>query len=93
MHEHDGLGLDPQLFMLRKYVKAMYPVVEVIEMSGRIRLRVRREPERKTTLGFIVTGTETQFVVTFRNRAVIRKHRYVSQFVSVECGHAQATTA
>ncbi len=93
MHEHDRFGFDPQLLVLRQDVKVMYPVVEVVEVRGGIRRRISREPERKTTLRLVMTGTETQFVVTFRDRAVVRKHRYVSQFVSVECGHAQATTA
>ena len=88
VRQDNGLRFDLQVVVLGKNVELMNPIPERIAIGSAARNRIGEKAERQAALRFVVDRPQADFVVAFRNRAVVPKFRGVHEMISVH-----ATTA
>ena len=88
MCKHDRLGFDLQMMMLRKNVELVNPVSEGVPVGRASRSGIGDQTERQAALSLVVHRAQANFVIAFRDGAIVREFRRMQQMISVH-----ATTA
>jgi len=81
--EDDGFGFESKAAMMGQYAGDVNPVPIAVFVGRTAGGGKSSEAEGKTTLAIIVDGAETDFVVTFVDRAVVDEFRGVEKVKAV----------